>query len=194
MADIVRRTAHQTDVGNLADLYRIICHQTVTTLDKLNCGFALADTAFAGNEYAFAVDLDQNAVACDAGSKIQVQECDQTGDKVGSALLTAEQRHIVLSRQIQHFRKIRQFPCNDQCRNVAGHQSVQTLGAGFFVDRGEICKLHFTDDLHTFRIEVLIEAHELQSRTSDIVFVDQDLCGVFGHIDGFQMKFINDFS
>ena len=77
---------------------------------------------------------------------------------------------------------------------MPGHQRIQPLSTCFFVDGGKIGKLHLADDLHSFRVKVFIKAHQLQAGTGHIVFVNENFCRVFRHIDGFQMKFVNNFS
>ena len=59
VADILRSGAHDLPVGHLAQLYRIVGHQTVPALDQLNGQLAFADAAVAKDQDAFAVHLHQ---------------------------------------------------------------------------------------------------------------------------------------
>ena len=161
MTDIVRGASHQTDIGHLPDFDCIVCNQAVTALYQLNCRFTFTDTAFAGDEYAFTINLNQYAVTRDTGCQIQIQKGNQTRNEVGGTLLAAQERYIIFFGQIQHFGEIRQFPGNNQRRNVTGHQHIQPLGSGFLVNCRKIGKFHLSDDLHAFRVKVFIKSHQL---------------------------------
>ena len=73
VTDIFGRLAIECCLGSSSDFYGIIGNKTVTTLDKLNCGFTLTDAAVARKQTAFAVHFNKNAVTGNSRSKLFVK-------------------------------------------------------------------------------------------------------------------------
>ena len=105
MTDVLRCHAHDLAAGNLAQLHSIVRNQAVAALDQLNGQLALADTAVAEDEDAFAVHFHQHAVAGDAGSKFQIQHTDEAAHQCAGRLIGAQQGHAVLLGQFLHLRE-----------------------------------------------------------------------------------------
>ncbi len=76
VADHLRRGADQL-VRDAADLHRVVRHQPVAPHDELDGRFALADAGVAGDHHTLAGDVQQHAVAGDAGSQHPVQIFDR---------------------------------------------------------------------------------------------------------------------
>ena len=57
MADVLRRSAHDLAVGELAQLHGVVGDEAVAALDQLDGQLALADAAVAQDQDALAVDL-----------------------------------------------------------------------------------------------------------------------------------------
>jgi UDP-N-acetylenolpyruvoylglucosamine reductase len=73
VTDIFGRLAIECSLGSSSDFYGIIGNKTVTTLNKLNCGFTLTDAAVARKQTAFAVHFNKNAMTGDSRSKLFVK-------------------------------------------------------------------------------------------------------------------------
>ncbi len=66
MADIFRCAAHDRSVGYPTQLHRVVRNQAMAALDKFDSRFAFANAAFAQDQDALAVHLDENTVTCNA--------------------------------------------------------------------------------------------------------------------------------
>ena len=62
MSGDLRRCAKQRFFINLADLYDVICYQTMTAAHQLQCGFTLTDAALAHDQDTFSININQNAM------------------------------------------------------------------------------------------------------------------------------------
>ena len=188
MADILRSGAHDLPVGNLAQLYRIVGHQTVPALDQLNGQLALADAAVAQDQDALAVHLHQHAVPGDAGSQLQVQHADQAAHQGAGRLVGAQQRHAVLFGQLQHLRERFQLfaAAHDNSRRLLAEQLFQRLVALFGREPGQKIHLCQTHDLQTEFIKIVIVSGQKQTRTVDLCDLNIDLVQFFGGIDHLQ--------
>ena len=82
MADVLRGLTDERFAGYAANFHRIVRDETVAALDELDGRLALADAAVADKQNTFAVNLHQNAVACDARRKLDVQICNERRDNI----------------------------------------------------------------------------------------------------------------
>ena len=89
MPDDLRRGAHQP-AGELAQLHRVVRHQAVAPHDQLNGHLALADSRVSSDHHTLTVNVQQHAVAGNAGSHYPVQKLDGLAGKVHSGLFGAQ--------------------------------------------------------------------------------------------------------
>ena len=82
VADVLRGLTDERFAGYAANFHRIVRDETVAALDKLDGRLALADAAVADKQNTFAVNLHQNAVACDARRKLDVQIRNERRDNI----------------------------------------------------------------------------------------------------------------
>ena len=188
MADIFRCSAHDLAVGHLAQLYGVICYQTVAALDQLNGQLAFADAAVAKDQDAFAVHLHQHAVPGDAGRKLQVQHADQAAHQGAGSFVRAQQGNCVLLRQLLHFRERGQLlaAADDDRRGLLTEQLLQRLVALFCRQTGQKVHLCQTHDLQTELIEVIIVARQKQTRAVDLGDLHADLIQLPGRVYHFH--------
>ena len=188
MADVLRGRAHDLAVGDLAQLHRVVRHQTVAALDQLNGQLTLADAAVAQDQDSFTIHLHQHTVACDAGCQLQIQHADQTAHQGAGHLVGAEQGHPVLLSQFQHLGKWFQFltAADDDSRRLLAEQLVQPLVP--LLGRKTRKEVHFgqTQDLQPELIKVIIVSGKEQARAVDLRNLDIDLFQPFRGVDHIQ--------
>ena len=67
----------------------------MASLDELESGFGFTNTRLADDKYAFAVNIDQNAVYGNAGCEFNVQPSDELSHEYGCCLLGHVKRNAV---------------------------------------------------------------------------------------------------
>ncbi len=163
----------------------------MTALDQLNGGLALADAAVAEDQHALSVDLDQHAVAGDAGRKHDIEIGDQRRHELTCALGGAEQGHIVLFRAGEHVGGQLQTGGDDDRRRVGGKKRVHRLLDRLARALVEEAHLALAEDLDALGVEGLKEADQRQYRTVDLVGGDLNLGCLGRQGQGFKRKFAN---
>lgn len=99
-------------------------------MSRLGCGLAFADAAFAHEQQALAVDLNEHTVARDARGQRVLEVGDETGDDIGRGLEAAQDGDIVLFRHLHALGHRLNVTREDECGDVIGEQLVEGLGAG----------------------------------------------------------------
>ena len=81
-----------------ADFHGVVGDEAVAALNELDGGFAFTHAAVAHQQDALAVDLDEHAVAGDAGGQLHVEQGDQVRHHVGGGIPGGEQGNVIALR------------------------------------------------------------------------------------------------
>ena len=96
VSSIVFEHVPTDDIGNLFDFYGIVCNQAMTALHKVNGSFAFTNAAVTQKQNAFAVHLNQNAVAGNTVGKGNVKQRNQRRHEVRRILGAHQKRNFKL--------------------------------------------------------------------------------------------------
>ena len=156
------RGTSQKSVGvSLSDLDHVICHQTMSSADQLQCSLALSDTAFSCDQKSFTIDIDQYTMNGRARCQKYIEFKDQLGHELGCPALGSQDRDLALMCNI-HQRLLRyETTAKDHTRYVVGKQfavDLRTFLCGLII---HICMLYHTDHLDPVCLEVLIKSIQL---------------------------------
>ena len=191
MADIGGCGAEDFAVGHPAQLNGVIGDQTVAALDQLDGRLALADAGVAQNQDAFAVDLDQYAVASDAGRKLGVQGRDELAHQGRRHLGGHQERHAVLLGILHHFGHGPHPAREHNSRRLEGKQLFQV---GVAQRSGQLIQIgHFgqADDLDALVVKVFIVTGQQDTRAVHLGCRDLNLVQLTGGVGGRQIGFLS---
>ena len=162
----------------------------MTALDKLNCRFALADTAVAEDENALAVYFNKHAVPCDTFGKRHIQRCDERCHKIACRLRGAEKRSAVFLRKLFQFGEYLQSARHDDSHDIVSHEFVDRLISSGASQRIEVAVLHVAYHLYASAFEIVEKARKRQSGTAHVGASDVNIIVIFGNRDDFKGEFV----
>ena len=192
VADQLRRRAAQRVPGDLANFHGVICDQAVAALEQLGCGLAFADAAFAHEQQAFSVDLDEHTVARDARGQRVLEVGDEAGDDIGRGFQTAQNGDIVLFCHLHALGHRLNVTREDECGDVIGEELVEGLGAALRCERVKIGRLGVTDDLQAQRLKMRKKACQGQTGTHDLFHHEINAIVIAGFTGNDEVKFLHD--
>ena len=164
----------------------------MATLEQLGCGLAFADAAFAHEQQALAVDLDEHTVARNARGQRVLEVGDETGDDIGRGLQTAQNGDIVLFCHLHALGHWLDVAREDEGGDVIGEQLVEGLGAALRGEGVEIGRLGIADDLQAQRLKMRKKACQGQTGTHDFFHHEIDAIVIAGFTGDDEVKFLHD--
>ena len=192
VADDLRRRADEL-VGNASQLHGIVRHQTVAPHNELDTGLALAHAGVAGDHDALAVDVQQHAVAGDAGRQHTVEILNGVAGEFHRGLLGPQQRLFMFPGALQTLREAVQSPGDDQRRNIIEKQVIEALAALGLRQAAQIGDLRFADDLKAPGIKIVVKIMELEAGTVHVRDRQPCLIVAVSFIQDFQVEFLDKF-
>ena len=122
------------------------------------------------------MDVQQHAVAGDAGGQHPVQQLDGLAGEVHGGLLGAQQRPAMEAGALQALREAVQLPGDDQGRDVIQEEIVKTLPAHLLRQALEVHDLRLADHLEAHGIKIVVKSLELQAGSVHIR--NRQPCGI----------------
>ena len=155
-------------VGNALDLHRVVGHQLMAALEKLNGGLALADAAVAQDQHTLTVNVHQHAVAGDLGRQGVIEIVNDMTGGVHRITAGAQQGAAMLLGHLQQLVEHLQIAGDDHGREAVAHQAVKDPRPLLGGHAGEKAHLAFPQDQQALGVEIIVKPHQLQGRTEHV--------------------------
>ena len=178
----------------MADLHRVVGHQTVAPLHQLHGGLTLAHAGLPHEEDPLSVDIHQHAVAGDAGRQIGLQRRNDVAHEHAGGVRAAEDGSVILLGHLHTLGEGLNLPGNNQGRNVLGEQQFEALPPLLGGQPLQIGGLDAANHLEPLGVKVVEKSGELQARPVHVLRPDRHILVPRPAPQDLQAKFLNQFS
>ena len=168
MADVLWGAAHQGLAGHPADFHGVVGDEAVAALNELDGGFAFTHAAVAYQQDALAVDLDEHAVAGDAGGQLHVEQGDQVRHHVGGGIPGGEQGNVIALRSGGHVATGIDVPGHNDGGGAQGEKVVDGLCLFLFTQAFQHGHFRAAQHSDALGVEIVAEAVQLQAGADDV--------------------------